>query len=375
VSILTEIRSTELVYRSIYQVDDFGSSNYLLHYGLPQFMPFPDFLIVGWESLPLWLPLLRKVGFLNIIFDELHKAKAFTRWQQIPTTSDDPEAKEISTGVFVRYERLENIVNAAEVLSRQACRRLGTTATPIQDRPRDLWSQLDLIEPKSWGTFKRFANRYCAAYQGSYGYITEGSSNADELSQRLKLIRHRVSREETHGQLPAKRRRVVFIQPSDLDQKAIQGMEPKNKTGLGLLEFRLEQACAMKRKFTITRIAERLSQNAKIVVFTARHADCEAIFAALQTREELKGIKIWMAHGGHGVSVRDDIREEYMAHPGPCVLVGTGMAWGEGVNLHDTDEAFFVMLPITPGQVVQWEGRFSRKGQLREVIKIGRAHV
>ena len=35
--------------------------------------------------------------------------------------------------------------------------------------------------------------------------------------------------------------------------------------------------------------------------------------------------------------------------------------------MQDTDAAFFVMLPYTPGQLRQWEGRFARLGQKRPV--------
>ena len=56
-----------------------------------------------------------------------------------------------------------------------------------------------------------------------------------------------------------------------------------------------------------------------------------------------------------------------MKHLGPCVLVGTGDAFGESVNMQDTDAALFVMLPYTPGQIRQWEGRFCRLGQKRPV--------
>jgi SNF2 family DNA or RNA helicase len=57
-----------------------------------------------------------------------------------------------------------------------------------------------------------------------------------------------------------------------------------------------------------------------------------------------------------------------MSHPGPCLLVGTGDAFGESINLQDTDAALFVMLPWTPGQVRQWEGRFVRHGMKRPVV-------
>jgi ribosomal silencing factor RsfS len=35
--------------------------------------------------------------------------------------------------------------------------------------------------------------------------------------------------------------------------------------------------------------------------------------------------------------------------------------------MQDTDAALFVMLPYTPGQIRQWEGRFCRLGQKRPV--------
>jgi SNF2 family DNA or RNA helicase len=77
---------------------------------------------------------------------------------------------------------------------------------------------------------------------------------------------------------------------------------------------------------------------------------------------------IFSGHGGTAPAERDRIQQAYMAAPGPAVLVGTGDAWGEGVNLQDTDLALIAMLPYTPGQIVQWEGRFCRHGQKRPVL-------
>ena len=56
-----------------------------------------------------------------------------------------------------------------------------------------------------------------------------------------------------------------------------------------------------------------------------------------------------------------------MATPTAAVLVATGDSFGESLNLQDTDALLFVMLPYTPGQVRQWEGRVARLGQKRPV--------
>ncbi len=57
-----------------------------------------------------------------------------------------------------------------------------------------------------------------------------------------------------------------------------------------------------------------------------------------------------------------------MGSKGPAVLIGTGDAWGESINLQDTDVLYMVMLPWTPKQIRQWEGRVARIGQTRPVL-------
>nr|MCH9834211.1 SWF/SNF helicase family protein [bacterium] len=104
----------------------------------------------------------------------------------------------------------------------------------------------------------------------------------------------------------------------------------------------------------------------KVVIFTGRKRDVDTL--GEEMRKKLKGTQVWASHGGSTPTQRQQIVDDYMAHPGPCVLVGTGDAFGEAINLHDTDAALFVMLPWTPGQVRQWEGRFCRLGQKRPVV-------
>ena len=127
------------------------------------------------------------------------------------------------------------------------------------------------------------------------------------------------------------------------------------------------EAAARKRRKAIERIESHTESGQKVVVFTGRRADCEK-FAEATRKAVGKDVTIWHAHGDSSPEIRQRIVDEYMEHPGPCVLVGTGDAFGESLNLQRTDAAFFVMLPYTPGQLEQWEGRFTRRGQDRPVI-------
>lgn len=80
---------------------------------------------------------------------------------------------------------------------------------------------------------------------------------------------------------------------------------------------------------------------------------------------------LWASHGGlHGPEEREQIRLAYMAHPGPCVLLGTTDAWGESYDLQDTDVQVIAQIPYTPRGVDQAEGRGHRLGKTRPHVII-----
>ncbi len=323
------------------------------------------FVIIGWEALPEAVEHLLAWRPKNVIFDESHKAKSNKRFSATPQADGR-----------LKFDALENIAQAAFRLSRATKRRLATTATPIKDRTRDLWAQLDLVHPDAWGPFYRkdrasFAGRYCAAHEGAYGGIdTKGSSNLPELYDRVSLVVNQVPHSVTHRHLPPRRRLVTYV--TEAEQCRAEGftataMKKVAKNGPGaILEMRLMESAAKKRKLLLELLAECIEGKQKCVVFTGRREDCERL--AQDVEKMGTGARVFMGHGGTPASVRDDMQQQYMATAGPAVLVGTGDAWGEGVSLHDTDTAFMAFLPYTPGQVVQWEGRFSRQGQKRPVL-------
>jgi hypothetical protein len=323
------------------------------------------FVVIGWEMLPMCIESIRKWKPVNLILDESHKCKSHKRWGATP--QEDGR---------VKFHPLDNIANAAYQISRVALRRLATTATPIKDRVRDLWAQLDLIHPDAWGPFYKeerasFTTRYCAARRGDFGGIdTTGSSNLDELWDRASIVAHQVPHSVTHRHLPPRRRLVTYV--TRKDQNAATGfaavMKKAAKGGHGsLLEAKLMEAAAKKRKFLIELVEEAVNCKQKVVIFTGRREDCDKL-GELVTEKFGSEATILVGHGGTPATVRDGMQQQYMAAAGPAILVGTGDAWGEGVNLQDTDLALIAMLPYTPGQVIQWEGRFCRHGQKRPVL-------
>lgn len=344
--------------------------------------PDTRFVVIGWENLPFHIDTILAAKPTTVIWDESHKGKNWKRWIAEPKRDKETGEAILDEQGNLRLDFIprKNVANAVEALSMAAERRLATTASPIKDRVRDLWAQLDMVEPRAWARFYRWAERYCAAAPNRWGGIDTTGRAAEPIMQelflRLSFTVHNVPYSVTHRDLPAKRRLVTYLGP-ELLSAGHNYAARKGEWGLtgneAAVFAKLRSAADMKRKAAIERVVEAAAPDAsgngggKVVVFTALRKDCEKFHAAL-VKALPKGVQTWMAHGDHSTTLRDEIREQYMAHTGPCVLVGTGDAWGESVNLQDTDHAFIVMLPWTPGQIRQWEGRFVRRGMRRPCL-------
>ena len=121
---------------------------------------------------------------------------------------------------------------------------------------------------------------------------------------------------------------------------------------------------------------EGLKGGGKVVVFTARRRETELwahqIRKSLKRGDEALGeVPVWMGHGGVSEVERDQMVDAFRGSEGPCVLVGTGQAFGTAVDgMQTADLAIFAMLPWKPGDFTQWKGRFDRLGGRATLLKV-----
>lgn len=324
----------------------------------------PVVFLVAYEILPGWIDALVSLRPTSVVFDEIHKVKSHRRWNaEVDTQS--------SRGV--KFSLKANRSAACYRLSRIARRRLGTTATPITDRVRDLWAQLDLVHPRAWGSYWEFARRYCNAHENLHGGMDDrGASNLTELKERLALVSHRVRYSQANRDLPPKRRLVTYIRVAD-QCRAEGGIAAELRAAArhgptALLEARLMESASRKRKVVLDRASDALESGQKVCIFTGRRVDCERLYSDARALKLAHPFEVFSGHGGDSTRARDQVRESYMHSPGPALLVGTIDAFGESVDLQDTDLGILAMLPYTPAQIMQAEGRWARLGQRRPVL-------
>ena len=350
-------------------------------------------IVLGWESLKDNLDLVKSLNPGPVIYDESHRGKNSKRWEVLHMPDIDPElggedvreyeAEAKQKGGFFKltdegpkiFVPYMSTATAAAQVARLCRKRICTTATPVKDRVRDLYAQLDLAEPNAWGNTTAWMTRYADRKPGTYGgFDTTGSSNIPELNKRLERIAHILDYKETHRELPPKRRQSVYVAAEDQCRPSAgfpKMMKEAAQRGPGaVLEVKLMRSASMKRKAVLDLVESHVLSKQKVVIFTGRKDDCDKLGEQVRKNSAVKSSKasVWCAHGSQSTTARQVIVDRYMAHPGPCVLVATGHAFGESLNLHDTDAALFVMLPYDPGQFRQWEGRFTRLGQQRPVV-------
>lgn len=336
----------------------------------------PRVVVLGWEILPHWVDTLvawvakqraasKHPLFASAIYDELHKGKQWKRQERYIDERDN-----------VAWRDLTNQSAAAARLSDAMDRRLGLTATPIPNTLADLWSQLDIIERWCWGTNWDFVHRYCDAKPAPLGrgIDTTGRSNVAELTARLREVSNIVKSAEAYADLPPKRRQVTFLGASDQNTPSSFNADMKRAARSGkqaLFEMRLAEAAARKRDWVTAEAVEALANGQKVVVFTGRKVDVDRLADSI-----LKGVRklkltipaVFAAHGETDPAEREAMAASYGRETGPALLVGTGQAFGESIDgLQTTDLAILAMLPWTPKEIEQQEGRFTRRGQDRPV--------
>lgn len=322
-------------------------------------------VILGWETLSSWVgTLIAWCGSrpYTVVLDEIHKAKSWKRKEKIVRKA----------GVVGRIDA-KNISASAAKIARGAKARLGLSATPAPNSLSDLWSVLDILEPGEWGSSWDWMMRYCAAHPGQYGGLdASGRSNTEEFKARFQEMAHRVNAKEVFENLPPKRRELCYLSKEDQSKPVgfMQELKAAARKGRNaLFETQLLEAAARKRQWVVETVEDCVAAGQKVVVFTGRKRDCEAIATSLEKRlKKLPDTKLWWGHGGISTKERDQMVQDYSERPDRAVFVGTTDAFGEAIDgLQHTDVAICCLLPWNGGRVEQMEGRFYRKSSTRSV--------
>uniref|UniRef100_A0A8C5BFF5 Zinc finger, RAN-binding domain containing 3 n=1 Tax=Gadus morhua TaxID=8049 RepID=A0A8C5BFF5_GADMO len=330
----------------------------------PLLVVVPSSLRYPWvEELERWLPELQP-GDINLVESRSHTAgfvssKVTVLGYGLLTSDARPLLEALGrqrfSVVVVDESHYMKTRNAARTkilapIVQSAKRAFLLTGTPALGRPEELFMQIDALYPKMFGTWTEYAKKYCNAHYRYFGrqrqWDSRGSSNLEDLHQRLNQIMIRRLKAQVLTQLPPKvRQRIPFDLLGEWRVHCL------------LLCICFDQSCAGAVKDYIKMMLE--TEQIKFLVFahhlTMLQACTEAVIEA-----KVGYIRI---DGSVPSSERAQLVRKFQTDPAIRVAVLSIQAAGQGLTFTAASHVVFAELYWNPGQVKQAEDRAHRIGQ------------
>jgi SNF2 family DNA or RNA helicase len=271
-----------------------------------------------------------------------------------------------------------------------ARRKIFLGGTPIENRPIEGWAVFHFLAPTVFRNFWNYAKRYCAAYQGDWGWNMNGASNEAELQQKLRIsIMVRRLKSQVLTELPPKVRQIVELPANGfarLIKKEVEALRKyietdpaKNyaqfvKEAYALMETRgmlLEDIARIRHEQALAKapavadfVLDALSTSPKVIVF-AHHHD---VIHCLTDRFSRAGIQNVVVTGRTPLKTRQAHVDLFQQNAGVRIFIGNIQAAGVGITLTAASHVVFAELDWVPGKVVQAEDRAHRMGQKDSVL-------
>jgi len=268
------------------------------------------------------------------------------------------ESHYIKSHTAKRYDEVHMVGKNARVV-------FCLDGTPILNRPRDLWTVLNLLRPDLYPRFFPFGLKFCAGTKTPFGWNFNGASNLDALAMDLRgtcMIRR--TKIEVLTELPEKTRSFMPI-AIDMDEyrsheeEFLAWLDDKYDGGpvpaKALVKFSemRRHVGNMKFKDCVQWARDFLASDRSLVIFT-HHKAFAAKFA-----KALDGV---LYSGDVTLEERNLAVSRFQA--GDVRVIALTLDSGaEGITLHKAQDAMFFEMAWNASRQRQAEDRLHRIGQ------------
>ena len=279
--------------------------------------------------------------------------------------------------------------SAKAVKALQAPVRIALTGTPVENRPGDLWSLFDFLNPGLLGGSAAFADavKHCA--KSSKGYAPLRRLVRPYILRRMKTDRRIITDLPDKIELKAfcgltKRQATIYAKLVDQLAKMLadKQMEPIQRQGLVLgFLLKFKQVCNHPSHWNgdgawapvdsgkFARLAEICGDLAekreRALIFTQFQETCDPLARYLSTVFGREGL---ILHGGTSVKKRPELVEAFQQPGGPPFMVISVKAGGTGLNLTAASHVIHFDRWWNPAVENQATDRAFRIGQQKNVI-------
>lgn len=257
------------------------------------------------------------------------------------------------------------------------------SGTPLLSRPIELFSGLNLLDPVNWCNRMNYSKRYCEGHQSHWGWDERGSSNIDELQQKISRYFLRRTKEDVLPDLPPKqfidipielspsqkfeyelmmsdfveylieykKKNNIEVRRSMQAEKLVRLGELRRVTSLGKIEAAKEM------------IEQIIDSGEKILVFSCYNEPLEKL------HEEFNNASV-MITGKTSEESRKAAIESFQNDPKVKVFFGGIKSAGVGITLTAASSVLFMDYSWVPADHDQAMDRCHRIGQKAESISV-----
>jgi len=268
-------------------------------------------------------------------------------------------------------------------ISRNILSVILLSGTPLLSRPSELFSLLNVIDPKTWNNWYEYARKFCAMKQTRWGIDTSGASNIEELHARIKRYFIRRDKTQVLRELPPK----TFISvPVELDKDiARQYDSAANDLARYLRQYSGKQSPDIAKSLAAEKLTQlnilrqlnaigKLPTAIELVESIIDAGEKVLVFSSfVEPLERLKahfGDKAVVITGRTPVEERGDIVNLFQSNPNIKVFLGGYKSAGVGITLTAASSFIGLDFPWNPADLQQSIDRLHRPGQVAESVNI-----
>jgi len=261
-------------------------------------------------------------------------------------------------------------------LIRNAKHTYALTGTPVRNRPKDFYVMLKVMAPQviePYTSYEAYAIRYCGAFMNSYGVLEDkGSSNIEELNEKLSDFMLRRTKEEVLTELPPLIEKTVLLETTDEIADVLAEEERLHEEAndfnpdseLGIQATIRRQLGEAKLNQVYEYIENLLQTEQKIVIFAYHRTVINAI------RKRFAGHTVRCVLGGITAKMKQFEVDLFVKDYNSRLFVGQITAAGFGVDglQKVCNHVVFAEIDWVPGNLEQARDRVRRMGQTKPVM-------
>lgn len=251
--------------------------------------------------------------------------------------------------------------NAKEVF-RLHERVILLNATPVETELRELYNQLDLLDPEYMPTVTEFNKRFTKTKRAMYGFIPDGYKNEEEFAQLIRLRYYARTRRDLGANYEGNEYRTILVPLSDTQK------ELKKKTTLHQMlmdyppginrnvVYNEETTPKLKALFAV--LEDRINIGMTQAIVYCRFVNAQKDMCALL---QAQGYRTVILNGKTPDKKRKEIADAYTR--GEYDIMITNVL--RGLDLNTCDTAILYTIDPNPQNMVQFEGRMTREFDIK----------